>query len=314
MSVLLEIKDTRDVKTRRIFVRDGQALTFGREAWNDVTLTADEIAPRHFRVTCQPDTEFQVAGDADGVHLNDAPVSQGTLNQDDLLTVGPFQLRVLHVTNSKPTSASTDTQGSEPKTSSDPATTIQLVDGCRLTADQEARFSAEPDPHACLDSCVADGDWHSAAMILLGLMSEIQRLDWLLPLCISVPTVNQEFSADSLIEQLQKFREQPDEELRRDLNKIGRQLATKNPWRWLLCMVFWAGESLGPADVDPIPPAPHLPIIAGLQVLQLLPIPAGNTPADARMNWIAEGQTILQADTSGGTQPPSSRVLLEQSA
>ncbi len=317
MSVLLDIHDQRDGDRQRVFIRDGQAVTFGRDTWNDVTLADETIAERHFTISCQPEAVFQVLPDAAELQLNEEPNSDGRLKTNDVLSIGTFQLRVLKVTASHAAEIDAESSVGESASAADLSeaiTTSELVAGCRLTADQEQCFSSEPDPFACLDGCIADGDVNSAAMILLGLMTEMQRIDWLLPLCTGVSSVCSGVAAEAVIERLHEFRQQPSEPLRRELNETARKTSKQNPWRWLLCMVYWAGESLGPPDVEPIPPAGHLPIVAGMQVLQLLPIPAITKPDDTRITWIGEGQTILQSSSSANVVKSDSSDSAEQLA
>ncbi len=250
MSIVLETQIAGH-STRRIILRSGQVATFGSDVWTDFSFpTNSGMAARHFQLDCRNERcELIVLDHQSEVFQNEMPVRSAQLRTGDRLTIGPTTIRV-HFSGLE-SNWSKDQNATEiPRFT---VTTAEACHGVEFAPDVAGIINSRPVPPDCLDALAAAGHVTPAIRVLAAVLPGRAAIWWL----CDVLQHSQQHGND-LLKQIEAWIIEPTETQRRQIEAVVQTADRQSPVTWLGWAVFWAGPSLAPAAVDPVPPPGHL--------------------------------------------------------
>lgn len=247
MSIVLETQIAGRA-ARRMILRSGQVATFGSDVWTDFSFPADSgLSARHFQLDCRNERcELTVLDPQRDVFQNEMPVRSAQLLSGDRLTIGPTTIRV-HFSGLE-SNWSRDQKATETPRFTE--TTAEACRGVEFAPDVAAIVQSHPVPPECLDALVAAGQITPAIRVLAAVLPNRAAIWWLCDVLKS--------SHGSELKPIEAWIIDPTESQRRQIETALQTADRQSPVTWLGWAVFWAGPSLAPATVDPVPPPGHL--------------------------------------------------------
>lgn len=258
---------------RQIRLRSGQVGRFGRTEWSDFAFPDDEtLAEVHFMLRCDPTgPRLRDLQSATGTRINGEPVTEAEVRSGDEIAAGAMRFLV-----------EVDGEGPTPATSSGLAvaddavaadefsmTAAEVCEGIALEDDGRTLLADGQTPQEFADLLAEHRLFRDAVRFRAAWLPRRESILWG---CRCVRDFfGERLSAEDNAQLLvaERWTAEPTEDLRREAERLAEQDGYRTPAGWLAAAVFWSGESLGPPESEPVPPAEHLGATAIAAALML---------------------------------------------
>ncbi len=272
MRVILRVSAGPDAG-RQIVISRGLVVQFGNTDWADQQLSDSTMASVQFAVDYTgraPVVQHRAADSEVPTLLNGEPVVAAELSAGDTLSAGQTSLAILMQAADGGINAGTSepppSEALEPEQEPDQESTSQhFCQHLRLPEEVTALAEDHPDPAEFVSVLRQDGLLLPALQVVAMWLGKRQAVGWIcqsLRQTVAGGTLAFSSEESEALDAAWKWACQPDladaQPTARVCEKFAKDLKFRGPAAVVAAAAFWGGQTLGPPELDPIPPDPHL--------------------------------------------------------
>lgn len=298
-----------DRLVRRIELREGHVVQFGRTDWADHCFRDDAaMADVHFAIECShAGCRLRVLVTDRDTLVNDEKVEEAVLHTADRISAGLSTLVIAIEGEPPPAGAlAAAAVGAGAVAATAPATDFKHL--CKYLGIEEVLPFAAAKPHQSrdelLETLIAAEQFSAAARLYAHWLPKPAAVWWgclcVREACGTALVPEQE----SAWEAAKTWVAKQDEPSRREAEKALEQAAYTGPGGMLASAAFSAGDSIGPAGFDPLPPDPRMTGHSVRTALIFASVFGDSRQAKPRWRWFL---VLAQEVTAGKITLPEAR-------
>ncbi|MDX1944390.1 MAG: FHA domain-containing protein [Pirellulaceae bacterium] len=255
---------------RKVLLRSGQVARIGRTEWADFSFPADAgLADVHFAVQCQPSgARVRLLAAEKQLKINDQPATEADLAHGDRISAGGTTFTIQYEGYTEPLAAAAAATlvgaavvaAPAPATPAPPPepTAAEIAKYLQLSDDAVAIAEPLQTGPELVAALTAQKKFVPAIRVQAHILPKRHAVWWgcscVQEVCQGKLPPAEQAAADAA----EQWVRDPSESRRRACEDAAEATAYDQPGSWLATAAFWSEGSLGPPEIDPIPPDERL--------------------------------------------------------